>query len=570
MTATAAPVDLRHEYLSLLEEKATRLAERSLRSFIEQAWPVLEPTKAFQPNWHIDAIAEHLEAVTAGEIQNLLINVPPGCMKSYIVSVLWPAWEWITRPDLRYLCISFDQGLSTRDNLRVRDLLRSEWYQARWGHTVAIKADQNQKTRFDSTAGGWRIASTVRGRGLGEHPHRKIVDDPHNTRQALSDVERQVAIEFFDQTLSTRGAALQAATVVIMQRLHHRDLAGHILAGASAHDWTHLCFPMRAEPNRMKTTPIGFNDPRTKPGELLWPSMFPEAVVASTESKLGSYAAAGQFQQRPAPLEGGFLKRSWWKFYRTPPMPRLAQIVISLDPAVKDKQTSDHWACQAWGGHGADAFFLRSARGRWDLVEATQQMRDMYGWAKTTYPGVRITVLVENTAAGPDVIAALKREIPGIVAVNPKGDKVQRAFAVTPAIEAGNVWLVGRMQPDGLNVDTAVTPAWVQEFVNECAEFPLSAEDDQVDAMSQALLRLQASTMSAAVIKSGQKGAPPPSSPARMLEQLRGPHTASELADLEALVLQHGSEAVTRIRRLADKSFRLPAHLQGLPPGGSN
>jgi predicted phage terminase large subunit-like protein len=489
MTAAVAVADdPRLEYLSLLEEKARRLAERSLMAFIRQAWPIVEPSAPFRDNWHIDAIAEHLEAVTRGEIQHLLINVPPGCMKSYIVSVLWPAWEWATAPWRRYLCVSFDQGLTIRDNKRVRDLVMSDWYQARWPNVV-LASDQNQKTRYDTTAGGWRIASSVRGKGLGEHPHRKIVDDPHNTKEVTSDVERQAAIDFFDQTLTTRGAALNAATVVIMQRLHEQDLSGHILNGPTP--YVHLCLPMRHEVGRQAVTPIGWTDPRQQAGELLWPEMFPPSLVSTLQTKLGSYGAAGQLQQRPAPAEGGIIKRHWWKYYAPDTPISVDRVVLSWDTALKGKQLSDFSVGQVWGAKGANRFLLRGVRGRWEFVELRQQVRDLYRWARETYRDSQITVLIENTAAGPDVIAALRHEIPGIVAVRPKGDKVQRTFAVTPAIEAGNVFVPGAPSADQLSCDAALTPGWVQDFLVECASFPNGAVDDQVDACTQALLRLQ-------------------------------------------------------------------------------
>lgn len=553
-----ATVESKTEYLELLTEKSRRQCEASLVAFIEQAWHVVEPAAVFVPNWHIDAIAQHLEAVSRGDILNLLINIPPGCMKSLIASVFWPTWEWTTRPHLRYLCVSFDQGLSTRDNKRVRDLVTSEWYQARWPH-VQLADDQNQKTRFNTTAGGWRIATTVRGRGLGEHPHRKIVDDPHNTREAESAVERQTAIDFFDQTLSTRGAALNAATVVFMQRLNEGDLSGHWLATSEP---VHVCLPMRFEPRRMPRTPIGWQDPRTIPGELLWPALFDAKTLARLERPLGSYGVAGQMQQRPAPAEGGLLKRHWWQFYRPMPLPRVDEIVLSCDTALKDKKLSDFWAAQAWGRRGADVFLLRSARGRWDLVEGEQQIKDLYRWAREVFPGVKLSVLIENAAAGPDVIAALKRVVPGIIPITPKGDKVQRAFAVTPVIEAGNVWIPGAALPNG-DFDVAFTPAWVQDFLAECAAFPNGANDDQVDAMSQALLRLTASTASVASIKVGQRRARA-AAPSGLM-----PHIApQELDVLNQLVARHGSAAVTQIRRLNNPYFRLPEHLEGIAPGG--
>lgn len=561
MTVVADRRELLAEYAELLEEQTIRKAERSLFAFIEQAWLVIEPHQPFVHNWHIGAIAEHLEAVAQGEIQNLLINIPPGCMKTLITSVFNPAWQWTKRPWLRFLCASYDQALSTRDNLRCRNLIESEWYQSRWGHVVQLADDQNQKTRYNTSEGGWRIGTSVGGgRATGEHPHHKIIDDPHDRERAHSDVERQSAIDWFDQTLSSRGAALNASTVVIMQRLHEKDLSGHILGGAQRADWTHICLPMRYEPKRMVQTPLKWTDVRRQPGELLWPALFPPAEVTKLEAKLTSYGAAGQLQQRPAPAEGGVIKRRWWRYYRMPPMPRLDEIVLSWDTALKDRKLSDFWAGQAWGRRGADVYLLRGARGRWDLIEGKQQIADMYGWARDAFPGVRLTVLIENAAAGPDAIAQLKRKVPGIIGITPKGDKVQRTFAVTPTIEAGNAWIPGAAQPNG-EFDSALTPAWVQEFLSECAAFPNAANDDQVDAMSQALLRLVGGTGSVAVIKAGQRGRASTPAPEPAV-------TVRDLHLLEELVAQHGSDAVTTIRRHTEPHFELPAHLRGIPPGG--
>src|SRR5262249_55147996 len=150
----------------------------SLMGFVREAWPILEPDRAFVNNWHIDALVAHLEAITDGRLQNLLITVPPGTMKSRLISVLWPAWEWTRHPELRYLCASYDQQLSTRDNLHMQQVIESSWYRDRWPR-VRLAADQNQKTRFNTTRGGWRIGTSVGGRAVGEHPHRKIIDDPH-------------------------------------------------------------------------------------------------------------------------------------------------------------------------------------------------------------------------------------------------------------------------------------------------------------------------------------------------------------------------------------------------------
>lgn len=463
------------------QELAAIDATLSLRSFVEAAWPYVEPDTQFVGNWHIDRLCQKLEAVSRGEIARLLINVPPGTSKSLIVSVFWPAWEWASHPALRYLTASYSDALTIRDNLRVRDIVGSAWYQRYFA--TRFRADQNAKTRMDTTASGWRIATSVGGRATGEHPDRIIIDDPHTAAQAVSDAERQSAIDWFDRTISSRGVSRGARTVVIMQRLHEQDLSGHLLAKGG---WHHVCWPMRYEVGRGDT-----DDIRTEPGELLWPDVFTPDKVAQLERDLGSYGAAGQLQQRPSPAEGGLIKRAWWKWYPPDHKPAVSEIVISVDTALKSKQTNDPSAIGVWGAKAPHVYGLKLTVGRWDYPELIRQILALHAWVKQQWPAINPTVLIENTAAGPDAVAELRHHIPGVLAERPKGEKIQRVHAILPILEGGNVWLPGRALPDGrVDVGLSNTPSWVEPFVDECAAFPTGAHDDQVDQMTQAIRRM--------------------------------------------------------------------------------
>ena len=159
---------------AIKREKAYREAEASLIGFTKHAFSIVEPGVEFQDNWHLHAVAEHLEAVSSGEIQNLIINVPPGCMKSILVSVMWPAWEWLENPTLRYMGASYGADLAIRDAMKTRDIITSDWYKKRWGAKVGVKAGSDQKTKYELTSGGWRMATSVGGRATGEHPDRKL------------------------------------------------------------------------------------------------------------------------------------------------------------------------------------------------------------------------------------------------------------------------------------------------------------------------------------------------------------------------------------------------------------
>src|SRR5277367_2089033 len=240
-------------------------AKRSLREFVRQAWLIVEPSTPFVEGWHIDAIIDHLEAVTYGQIRNLLINVPPRHMKSLLVSVFWPAWEWLRWPERRWLYSSYAATLSIRDSVNCRRLIESPWYQSRWADRFALTSDQNTKGRFDNDRSGYRLSTSVGGAATGEGGDRIVCDDPNNVSEVESDTVRKTTNDWFDVVMSTRvNDPKTASKVVVMQRCHQQDLSGHLLAQGG---WDHLCLPAEYEGSRV-TTSIGFADPRRDHGEL--------------------------------------------------------------------------------------------------------------------------------------------------------------------------------------------------------------------------------------------------------------------------------------------------------------
>jgi predicted phage terminase large subunit-like protein len=480
---------------SLRDEIDRELAARNLGEFVRQAWAVVEPATPFVPGWHIDAIVEHLEAVTAGQIRNLLINVPPRHMKSLLVGVFWPGWEWSRWPERRWLFSSYSAQLSIRDSVKCRRLIESPWYQARWGDCFSLTSDQNTKGRFDNNRSGYRLATSVGGSATGEGGDRIVCDDPNNVNEVESDSVRKATNDWFDVVMSTRvNDPKSAAKVVVMQRCHQQDLSGHLLEQGG---WEHLSLPAEYEGTR-RATSIGWSDPRQQPGELLWPDRFGATELESLKRSLGSYAAAGQLQQRPSPAEGGLLKRHWWRFWQPPnanlppvqvrlpdgtqqaivahPVATVEEQIQSWDCAFKDLQTSDFVVGQVWGRRGAAFLLLDQVRARMDCPATVRAVREM----SRLWPAC-LAKLIEDKANGSAVIQMVAREIPGILPVNPGGGKLARASAVSPLIEAGNVYLP---HPQFM--------PWVNNFIEECADFPNGKNDDQVDAMTQVLLRWNA------------------------------------------------------------------------------
>jgi predicted phage terminase large subunit-like protein len=467
----------RRALAALQDEMLTRRAVQSLRVFVEWAWPILEPATAFRSNWHIDYICEQLEAVTAGEIRRLLITIPPRYMKSILTSVCWPCWEWAQCPSTRWIFASYAETLASRHSLDRRRLLCSDWYQQRWGDRVRLVKDQHAKMEFHNTRRGAMVAASVGGSITGKGGNRIVLDDPHNPTQAESDAQRTHAIDFFQTTLSTRLDDPQRdAIVVVMQRLHTRDLAAVCLEQG----FEHVCIPAIA------TAPATIRFPRS--GQIvtrdvdtaLWPARHTREDLEKQRGILGSYAFAGQYQQEPVPRNGELFRREWWQWVDTVPA-RYDQLLQSWDLSFKAGSGSDYVVGLVAGRIGTYVYILDRFKAKASFVETCQAIKQMVA----RYPKTG-EVLIEDTANGPAVVDALRQQVRGIVAVKPDGGKLARASAVQPQLEARQVFLPQPRWPDG-----RLRPeyAWVEDFVDMCAMFPKGDHDDDVDALSQLLLR---------------------------------------------------------------------------------
>jgi predicted phage terminase large subunit-like protein len=462
------------ETLPTCEAIDAEFARRRLRDYLEWIWPIVEPSTPFIPGWHLDAICDHLEAVTRGAIRHLLITVPPRHTKSLICSVAWPTWTWATDPALRFLFASYAADLSTEHAVLSRRVIESARYQGAFGHRVILTTDQNIKTFYENTARGYRMSTSVGGSATGRGADWTVIDDPHNLKEIHSEAMRSEVVRWHDQVWSTRlNDPEHGGRVVIMQRGHEQDLGAHLLARGG---YVHLNLPSEYEPTTW-VSPTGWKDPRKNAGELLCPARVGPGAIAEAKRDLGSYGFGAQHQQRPSPAEGGLVKRHWWRFYTVLP-PHFDEVIQSWDMAFKGLADSDYVVGQPWGRVGADCYLLDQTRDRMTFTQTKKAVTSLsekwpQAWAK----------YVEDTANGPAVIDALSREIPGLIAVKPEGSKIARVHAVSPIIESGNVWLP----------DPSFAP-WVQEFIEEWAAFPNGANDDQVDAGSQALRRLSAST----------------------------------------------------------------------------
>ncbi len=443
----------------------------------------------------------HLEAVSRGEIQYLLINVPPGMMKSLLVSVFWPAWEWATQAaTLGFLTSSFSLDNVLRDNLKMRKLVESEKYQLLFGNKVARGNKWGEK-RFENSASGVRAGRSFE-KMTGGRGDRVIIDDPHDVDGGESDVQRPRAVKTFREAIPDRlNDMSKSAIVVIMQRLHANDVAGTILQLKLP--YVHLNLPMEFEPtrregglevdNRCRTYRLDgsllFEDPRTEEGELLFSERFPREVVEGLKKAKGSYAYAGQYQQRPTAREGGLFKRHWFagKIIGPAGLPTSGiKIVRAWDfagsEAVPGKQP-DWTVGLRMFRHGADYYITGLARDRLSPGGVQSLVESL---AQTDPLGTTIRLPIDPAQAGLYQANAYVKALAGfsVKLEKPRGSKVDRAHPASIQAEYGHIYLVNSQSPD-LGVDP-----WIELFLDELTSFPTGAFDDQVDAFADAFNEL--------------------------------------------------------------------------------
>lgn len=465
-------MELNQATLLAIEREACR---RSLATFIRRAWHVLEPGQKYIHGWHVDAICEHLEAVTRGEIHRLLINIPPGTMKSTITSIFWPCWEWgpLGLDHMRYIGASHEQGLATRDTLKMRRLVESEWFQSLW--PVALRRDQNEKMYYENYNTGFRQACAVKSM-TGRRGDRVIWDDPHSVESALSDLDRETALRVFQETLPTRVVNPDSsAIIIVMQRLHDEDVSGFILK--EDYEYTHLCLPMEFDPARKCSTSIGFTDPRKEEGELLFPGRFPREVVDRDKKLMGTYAVAGQFQQDPIPRGGAMFQMD--KVEIVSALPRFKKLIRYWDKA--GTEGGGAYTAGALLAEGWDNLFyiLDMVRGQFGTAERERIIKQT---AQLDGLGVEIWIEQEPGSGGKESAEATVRNLAGftIRSERPTGEKAVRAEPLAVQIEAGNV----RMYQG----------PWNKDFFDEGRKFPLSKYKDQIDAASGAFNKLTVET----------------------------------------------------------------------------
>jgi predicted phage terminase large subunit-like protein len=494
--------------LDLRMERAKQEGQGGLLNFVRYFWDVLEPNREFCEGWALEAMAEHLEAVSYGSITRILINVSPGSMKSLLTNVFWPAWEWsaFNKPGTRYISFSYSSLLTERDNQRFMDLIESKKFQDLWGHRFRLRSKGVTKVSNDKH--GWKFASSVRGTGTGERADRILCDDPHNIKEGESKTIREETVRWFKEAMSNRlNHMTKSAIVVIMQRVHEDDVSGAIISGELPYE--HLMIPLLYESDRHCETSIGWSDPRETDGENYWPERMPPEAVAEAQ-QMGEFAFVAQYQQRPSPRGGGIFKTEWWNIWAPEDgrYPMFDTIIASVDPAYTDRDENDPAGFVILGVNyaedGTPRVFLVAAWRKWLLLHGPEierefgepqeayllRQKESWGiveWMAHSCKRFKVDrLLIESKASGISIAQEMERLMFDreftIELVSPgKSDKSVRANRVQHIFAAGMVY-----RPDR---------KWAEMVQDEMAAFPKAKYDDLLDAMTQGLWWLRSHRM---------------------------------------------------------------------------
>lgn len=486
------PAHEKREFYDLLTAKEKILCKR-YSEFFRLSWSVLEPETPLAWNWHIEYLCDELQK-QAERIANrepkeydLIINISPRSSKSKIVTICLQPWVWTLYPSQKFVTASYSGPLAIEHAVQSRRLILSDWYQEKWDNVFQLTSDQNIKSSFDNSKSGGRIATSVGGTGTGRGGNWIICDDPQSAEEAESEVSRKSVIDWWTRTMHSRlNDQKTDIRVVIQQRLHENDLTGYILEHNKT-TYKLICIPAE-ESDDISPPEIRKNYVNGS----FFPEKFSKEVLKDTKERIGDYGYAGQYQQRPSPAEGGIFKRHWWRFWKPVGtiLPEVTakvgeqvvpcqivdlpetfdDMVSSWDMAFKDLKENDFVVGQVWGSKGTNQYLITQVRDKLDYNRAVAAIIGQH----QQYPQCN-GVLIEEAANGAAAISDVRRAIPGVIAVTPRGSKFARAMPLSRKAQAGNVFLP----------HPAIAP-WVQGFIERFAAFPAVSHDDEIDAASQA------------------------------------------------------------------------------------
>jgi predicted phage terminase large subunit-like protein len=449
--------------------KLNAVLRTDLTAFVRKAFGTVSPGDDFSSNWHIEAMCHQLSKIISGETRRLIITIPPRHLKSICTSVALPAFILGHDPTRRIICVSYSQELAVKHANDCRTVMNAGWYRQLFPGTRVDPA-KNTETEVMTTRRGFRLSTSVGGTLTGRGGNLIIIDDPIKPADAMSDTTRERLIQWCGTTLLSRlDDKEQDAIILVMQRLHVGDLAGHFLEQGG---WAHLNLPSIAEQEERIGIGPGRHHVR-KVGDLLHPARESQAVLVAMKAAMGSATFSAQYQQSPVPPGGNMITWGWFNWFdlNDPDGPTVDEIVISWDTAMKPTELSDYSVATVWGVRGDLYYLLDLVRVRLDFPALKRKVIEVYErWAQLQKP----ILLIEDAGSGTSLIQELYASNIPAIGIRPEGDKVMRMSAQSAKIEAGAVHLPRRAP-------------WLDDLKSELLAFPLGIHDDQVDSISQAL-----------------------------------------------------------------------------------
>lgn len=467
-----------------------REESRSLLGFVKHAWHVLEPNTVLLIEMPVEAICEHLQAVSNREINRLWVNVAPGNAKSLLLNVLWPAYEWgpMASPWLRYVATSGDESLTTRDGKKFRDLITSPWYKQLWPEVEMTSLSIGE---MNNTKTGARYGVPFSGM-TGWRGHRLCIDDPHNLKNEKSDAMRQETVRLFRESASSRlNDVTRDAIVGVMQMVGPDDLSNYVKQDSS---YTYLCIPQEFERERRCVTyrkdgTVLWTDPRRTENELASPKRFPREWVEKEKSPkegIGSFAFAAQHQQNAISRIGGMFQKDWFKDKILKPW-ELEKFNIVRTVRWFDLADTDIKAAKTGGARTAGVKVAMTKNRDFIVLHAkafglsgAKKDAEIKRIVDMDPQNVEICFPADAASGGKVQGRAMATLCAGrnVKIIKESGDKVARAEPFSSQCEAGNVFLL-----EG---------NWNEEWLDEVCMFPQIQRKDLVDASANAFNQLLA------------------------------------------------------------------------------
>ena len=448
-------------------------------SFVKRVSPEL--VHDFKMGAHIKVISDKLQQIGDGNLKRLMVFLPPRSSKSLLCSKLFPAWYIGQYPQREILTVSHSDQLSTDFGRGVRDLIGSQTFQSIFPD-VKVRSDVRSAGKFMINQGGTYFAAGVKTQIAGRGAHVAILDDVMSEEDAFSEAGRRYIKNWYPSGLRTRlmpGGAI----VVINTRYHEDDISGWLLSNANEGEWDILKIPAWVDDASAKLLQLPV-------GSSYFPEWKPDSILRGEEDEIkrnnGTQYWQSLYMQDPQPQEGGLIKKEWFRIWDEDDPPECSYILQTMDTAFSKRSTADYSVMQTWGifellerdSEGVERWIsnlvlLSNVRERLEYPELRSTAQDLFDKHKPDM------VLIEKKASGQSLIQDLRRAGLPILEYTPDRDKVSRVNAATPLLESGRIWV-----PD---------KGWAQELVTESGGFPTARYDDQVDAMTMAILWMKES-----------------------------------------------------------------------------